>query len=655
MRALAARALSAAFFVLVAVASVIAAPRVASAAPTDDGALDVLSRYVFSKAVDRQSVNEVVVRVENLSSANATQGRVLVEMSMPESLGAETSYRLEPHGVAYLHLPVRVTEGFTARIQVERDGVIVARQEVRMSSAPAVHVVDLSTSSRLYGLRGARVRGGTEVDVDTPLSDAQSGELVLPSYSVGWAGVDLAVISSDQLARLSGQELDALSAYVLGGGTLVVNVSREEDLRTGNLPKFVGGPATRALPRPEQLRAPTTRDITHPRFSFGPPRAPMEGTVFSSWAGGNLQPSPLGALAQYGLGRVVVLGFDLGAPDVVDDPWVQYRFLELLTTNLPSSLAEPGAAYGSDLSWQARQLLDSLQKGNWGVALSAILLCVYAVVAGPVSFARAKKKNRPLRALLWLPLFSMGVFVMVVVIGIASHGSGSKARRLTFIDVGAGMDRGVGFRLRSVLFSESATFDAAPERQTNVLRPISSRRQDPDGVIQVDRDGLLVHGANVAPSETAILREAGVFPLGAGISVSTTPTGDVVVHNRTGKTLKSVMVNRPDGMVRFFLDVAPDATVTAAGIGPEERPPTWLHMPPDSMEIQQAFAASASPNDGMMFAAIAGLVRPSSEWVLRGVPVVLATFEDTSPKSDLGAPVQWDGTLVRVVGIGGEP
>jgi hypothetical protein len=643
----------------------------------DKPELAVDARYVFPKSALRGGVNEVVVRLENLTDEPAS-GRVLIGASMADSSAAESAYRLDAHASVFLHMPVQVSDAFSALVRVEKSGGIVSRIEVRMGTDRGIHVVDLAESTHLFALSGARLgpRGygpgrpspgssvskTDEIAVETPSVDAATGDLVLPMFATGWAGVDLAIISSDRLARLEGVELEALSAYVLGGGALAVNVTREEDLRGGSLAAFIGGTASRVNPRPEQLR-PTSFHGSIPRWPSGnTPKMPGELTVFASYAGGNLEPASFGAVAQYGLGRVAVLGFDLGAAGVADDPWVQLRIVEILQASSVESVATPGEPVdGQDYLGgpsSARRLLNPERRGNWGVGLSALLLCIYAVIAGPVAFSRAKAKNRPLRALIWLPAFSIAMFLVIVVIGLVSRGSGSRARRMTFVDLGAGMDRGVGRRWRAILFPNSATFDAAPERRTSFLRRTWTDRSAGEPSTQIiDREGLFVKGVNVAPWETATLREEGIFSVGEGVSVGVNEVGDVSVRNRTGRTLKSVLVKLPDDTMRFFTDVAPDGSITAPVAAPGEKPwRRFTNYADTESQIQSVFADRDAIADGSFFAGLSSALGRDIEWLPMGVAVVLATFDEPSgSKSDTGAPLEWDRTLIRVVGVGGEP
>ncbi|MFO0612179.1 MAG: hypothetical protein U0414_06315 [Polyangiaceae bacterium] len=652
-------------FIGVLFAWVLARPALAQSEPPE---LAVEAHYVFPKSAVRGGVNEIIVRLENLTDEPAV-GRVYVSASMPDSTAAEAAYRLDAHARGILHLPVQVTDTFTAILKVEKSGTLVARSEIRASSVRGHHVVDLAESSHLFTMNGMLLPVATgssrsgEIQVETPAVDAGTGDLVLPWFATGWAGVDLAVVASDRLARLDGVELESLSAFVLGGGTLAVNVVREEDCHSANLTALLGGACARALPRREQLRPSPTRLNISRSSPVVPPIAPGEATLFTSYAGGNLKPTVFGASAQYGLGRVVLLGFDLGAAGVADDPWVQLRLVEMLDRDSHSStsIAVPGErgegeeTYGGP--YRARRMLNPERGGNWGVALSAILLCIYAVIAGPIAFSRAKKQNRPLRALLWLPLFSAAMFLVIVAIGAASRGSGARARRMTFIDLGAGMDRGVGRRWRAILFSSSATFDAAPDRRTSFLRRTWMERNEGEPSTQlIDREGLQVKGVNVAPWETVLLREEGIFSVGQGVSVGVDEAGSVHVRNRTGRALKSVLVKLKDGTLRFFSELAPDTAITAPAAGPGERPSMAVTSPSSaSSQIESAFLGQAGTPDAITFGAILDAVGRDVDWAPTGVPVVLALFDEPPGRSDAGAPIDWDRTVLRVVGVGGEP
>ena len=113
--------------------------------------------------------------------------------------------------------------------------------------------------------------------------------------------------------------------------------------------------------------------------------------AFVGYEGGNLRSSPFGATAAYGLGEVVLLGFDPRDPDVARNPWVRTRLVELgrrAYERAPISAVRPGevkgGAYsrsmGSRGSDRVRQLLDPNNTARWGIGLAALLICVYSVV-----------------------------------------------------------------------------------------------------------------------------------------------------------------------------------------------------------------------------------------------------------------------------------
>src|SRR5207237_2681665 len=71
----------------------------------------------------------------------------------------------------------------------------------------------------------------------------ESGDPILPDVAVAWGGAITVVVPSDVLGRMQGQQLESLAQWVLSGGTLAVSLVREEDLRTPNLVRLLGGEA----------------------------------------------------------------------------------------------------------------------------------------------------------------------------------------------------------------------------------------------------------------------------------------------------------------------------------------------------------------------------------------------------------------------------
>ena len=88
-----------------------------------------------------------------------------------------------------------------------------------------------------------------------------------------------------------------------------------------------------------------------------------------------------------------------------------------------------------------RRVLDPNESTRWTVVVSALLLLVYAALAGPLNFFVAQRRGKPLTALLYLPVWAALALVSIVLLGILGKGVVGRARHLTLIEAGAGMAR----------------------------------------------------------------------------------------------------------------------------------------------------------------------------------------------------------------------
>src|SRR4029079_16360839 len=104
--------------------------------------------------------------------------------------------------------------------------------------------------------------------------------------------------------------------------------------------------------------------------------------------------------------------------------------------------SRPCVTARSPNSARLRQQLDPNQSSRWAIGVAALLLCIYAVLAGPVNFSLASKIGKPLRALRHLPICAPITFALIVGIGVAAKGVTGRARHLTLIEAGAGMTKG---------------------------------------------------------------------------------------------------------------------------------------------------------------------------------------------------------------------
>ncbi len=663
----------------------------------EDPTLSVDARSVFAAGTIDPGGDEILVQIRNGGESRRKGSVELSHDTMGHSRTGSAAFAVEKGNAASLHLPI-VSEQATVVTVRDEGGTVRFQTTLSASNASALHVIDVSDVSRIGAALGTvsldpeyRIQYGygTYANASVPLlvstcrTDPATGDVVLPRFVTGWHSVHLALIKSDVLARVTGVELEALQGYVLGGGTLAVVVTHPEDLKQPTLDALIGGEPkkTRASPVTFVPIEPSQPTSSPPRWSSFPANA-ADTTEVYGFAGGNLEPSAFGSNAAYGLGEVVMLGFDPTTQETASDPWIQVRIAELARRAYernatvvfgPSSPVVRGYAYGyEDPLRLVRRELDPNQNARWAIGVATALLCLYALVAGPFAFWRARKRGKPLRALWALPIFSAVTFLVIVGVGLWSKGASSRSRRLTFVDAGAGMSRGVAHRFRGFFSGATKELTVVATDRTGVL---SSEGRDPSGDTEsgaelvIDHDGARLEHVASIPWQTVLVHERGLASLGAGITVTTTGNAnDVIVKNRTGKPLRSVVIVLPDRSVRYVPTIADEGRIDTRGLEEKASFSTWkarlattlrsgrTDVHPLSANWLAEALRTDDPSSGAAWLAAESTVTNSVDWFPLGVPIVLATIQGGEGRAtDAGMNIDQDRMLVRVVGWGGEP
>jgi hypothetical protein len=359
------------------------------------------------------------------------------------------------------------------------------------------------------------------------------------------------------------------------------------------------------------------------------------------------------------LGEVHLLPFDASSAEVVEDEWVRLVMQSMVrhawdrrayvVSRLEQSGPDSGGYYTADA---VRRQLDPNEGVRWVVVVATLFLLVYAVVAGPVNFSLASRHGKPLRALLWLPVFSALALSAIVLLGMAAKGTTGRARRLTLLEVGAGLSRGLAVRFRGFYSASAEDLMVRVTERGNVLDVV-----DDSGLgrsIIVDRDGLRLEDFRSRPWQTLVVQENGLLSMPGDISISRDTGGDVVVRNRSGRALLGVVLSVPRQNARYFSRVADGELVRAsdgASVTVRGGPGARLGLEDVSTHLDSSAAGLVAA-----WAAIEGISDARAEWWATDVPVLLAQLEGGEGRtSDSGMRVELDRVLVRVVGWGGTP
>jgi len=513
--------------------------------------------------------------------------------------------------------------------------------------------------------------GGSTLSVTTPQTNATTGELILPDLAAGYASATLVLASGRTVSNLPPPARDALFSWVLAGGALALVIDRPEDVHSPWLEALAGGhvqssPPARKLSDVARFAVPI--DGAGKGSFGGPPRITLESAkpsaelaaTFFGLSGANLRLSPWGESASYGLGEVHFLAFNPNSELAANDLWLRLELIDLVrhAWERASVVALPHgqAALDEPRVENVRRVLDPNEGTRWTVVVSTLLLLMYAALAGPLNFYLAQRAGRPLRALLYLPLWSGLALAGIVLLGILGKGLTGRARHLTLIEAGAGMARASITRFRGLYGAraDDVTVRAARGSVLDVLGEADEVTRD----LLVDRDGLRLERLREKPWQVQLVREDGFTNLGAGVSLLLAPNGELVIKNRCARDLLGVIVKAPGQGLAYFPKLSDGQTV---GL----RQGRLLGPLPSSSSFGTRALSAATFHDqveerakgaGAAWAALESLTGTDADWWPDDVPVLIAELEGGEGRSqDSGLRLDLDRVLVRVIGYGGVP
>jgi len=669
--------------------------------PPSDIAVEAVPMFGVPSAI-ASGWNQIVVRIQN-NGTKPARGNVEItsgsyghertfQATAPYSAGAGASVhvRVPVHVILFGEVHVRVFAEGTSLTS----GTPIAESTLSAFKPTGALLVDVSETSRLRGVIGdvplaflfaapGASMGGTTtpaLTVGSPRFDPATGDPMLPDRAALYSSADAVMVRSDLLSRISGAELDALAGYVLAGGTLAIAVVRPEDIRHPTLTAFAGGAITRRGVSSEALR-----ELDPPAASSGfgastgkviPAAKNPTGDVSETLAGyygGNLHGSAFGTSATYGMGEVHFLAFDPTRKPAVDDPWAQIRMIDLSRRaydRRSTQIFRPGSdAQGS--YDHVRQQLDPNQSSRWAIGVAALLLCVYAVLAGPINFALASKSGRPLRALRHLPIYAAATFAIIVALGMFAKGINGRARHLTLVEAGGGMTKGAAQRWRGFFSSRSKELTVRTTDGSSVVSTAAVEGGlDYEDHLLVDRDGARLVDVAALPWQTVVVREHGFASLGEGIALVRDGAGATVI-NRSGRDLRSVILRLADGTMFYAAKLkdgdklasraATPLAASALWSGWQSRVNTTTHA--GSIELHVLAADTLrprleadAPGLGEAWSAIEEAAGIGVDWFPDGAPVLLGQLDGGEGRSsDTGLRLESDRLLVRIVGFGGAP
>jgi hypothetical protein len=583
----------------------------------------------------------------------------------------------------YTDVTVRVLDSAKAELHTQRYSVLsnedVFLLDVHEPSTLRSALNELAISTEYAPPSHGRGGSGRVLRFGSPRMDPTTGDPLLPDRSSVYGSVDAVLMHTNTLTRLQGAELDALSAYVASGGTLALVPARPEDLRHATLVALIGGEVT-----PTSVNAKTLAALSlNPPAAATPSDKPTPSATAPServaatlqgYSGGNLHGSAYGATAAYGLGEVHLLGFDPTARAAAEDPWVQVRIVDLTRrafNRRATVILAPGAPREDGNANNIHRELDPSANSRWGIAVAAIVLCLYALIAAPLNFTMAARKNRPLIALRRLVVLALVAFGAVVAIGIFARGIRGKARHLTLIEAGAGMTQGAIRRYRGFFSASTEKLVVRSTQPTSLLARVTSSG-DASEQLTMGREGAQLEQISALPWQTVVVREDDATRIGDGISI-VEDAGELVVANRSGRALRSAIL-KPAGKDPIYFARIDDGERVRASAGrvmtatQEERdwiarvsapvPVSWGLMTYGLVAevLPRELLDGDTPGIARAWVALQNATNDPKGWFPEDVPVLLAQLEGGEGRTtDSGLRVDRDRVLVRVVGLGGRP
>jgi hypothetical protein len=603
-------------------------------------------------------------------------------VELTDGSGASTRAPFAVAGGEQLLVELYSHDGFgrTQEIVVrDEDGTAIGRTPVPSLRGDAPLLVDLGRTARLEAaLRGERIAArrmarawaptaGLELTVTHAVSDPRSGDLQLPDRALGYASATVVLVSSDVLAALPEAKAAALVDWVYAGGCLAVTIDGENALGNPRLLSLFGGraslePAKELAARldfetadPESNSPASASYSTH---SAAPAEAVAAKLVRAR--GGKLAPTRYGSSRDLGLGAVHALAFDPTAPAFVDDQWVRRSVVDLVRDawDRRAVTAVAGdAAFDDGRTDAARKLLDPNEGSRWSIWFSAVVLVVYALLAGPLSFRRAARRGTPLRAFVELPIWSFGAAVLIVLVGAFAKGGRSRARRLSVVECGAGEHRGAIARFRALFASSADSLRVSATDPSSLLDVVGSSRVTRAVLLGRDTAELVdLHGR---PWETVLVREDGMLDLKGSVRFVGQGEG-LAVQNDLPRDLVAVIAHAPDGDLRYFarihkgerlrmdrgkaLSIPP--TVVPAPLAPGLATPHRL----DSYRFASLADADVSGTSAA-WSAVEDAARDETDFWPDDRPVLIGELEGGDGETrDSGLSMDYDRILVRVLG-----
>lgn len=450
-----------------------------------------------------------------------------------------------PFHSAMIDLPGGSRKGLTLYLHIQGAPrqlgvrVLVNGEEIATTSA-RLQPVSEGLLVGVVGERGVRLPAqladGIKV-TSIPLALAD-----IPAEGLGLSPFDALILTDVAAAELAPAQRSALQAWVLRGGTLIVNGDAGIGRTLASLPAELV-PVMPGNLLPPISDPPLTPMTLTPRKDAQHRVYPLTLPLLNS-------PTPLAFDQWYGDGAVIVLAFDLATPELSN--WLGWR--ELWQTLLPppafipSGMALGAKLYGAFVEENLASALTSLPALDLpSINLLALLLGCYLIVVGPVTYLVLRRLDRLALGWVVVPVITVLFAVIAYGVGFNLRGGDVIVSQISLIDAAEpGLARERDFI--GIFSPDRSTYRLRAVGETPLVRPITVQGPWSPGppvngrYVQIAPDGRVVEGLNVAQWSLQSVMLDRIVP-SPGLEAQITVNGDQVqgaVINHSDHTLADV-------------------------------------------------------------------------------------------------------------------
>jgi hypothetical protein len=287
----------------------------------------------------------------------------------------------------------------------------------------------------------------------------------LPARVEAWAVIDRLVWQDVDPARLSQEQLDAVTTWVGAGGRLVIvggqaGIAGVDGLPAELLPYVPTSTIDAAASDLEPLVGALPADTPDVPALTG---ELVRGSV-TAWSDGH----PIAAQASVGQGQVVVLGIDPSIPAVAGAPGANGMWRRVMGP-LSGQALNPLVLQDDSQIVAALNSLPAVALPDLGLLFG--LLALYIALIGPINYVVLRRIDRREWAWVTMPVLVLVFGVGTYVVGMGLKGTDVIVDQLAIVRAAAGTDRGLAQAYVGIFSPNRQTFDVAVAEDALLANP----------------------------------------------------------------------------------------------------------------------------------------------------------------------------------------